>query len=69
MLDGKWVLKEKEDLAGNGESLKSRVAVRGFRQRKGIDYNDTFASTARSSSWRILLAMAAVAGAGPATLL
>lgn len=62
MLDGKWVLKEKGDSAGKVESLKSRVVVRGFRQRKGIDYNETFASTARSSSWRILLAMAAVHG-------
>lgn len=50
MLDGKWVLKEKIDSSGAISKFKARVVARGFRQRKGVDYNETFALTARSSS-------------------
>lgn len=34
-----------------------RLVARGFQQLEGIDYNETFSSTVRSASWRILLAM------------
>jgi len=38
------------------------VVARGFTQQKGIDYNETFASTARSASWRVLIALTAIHG-------
>lgn len=38
---------------------KARVVAKGFRQRFGIDYKDTFAPTPRDSSWRMVLHLAA----------
>ena len=58
-LTGKWVFKEKRDLAGIVYRRKARVVARGFEQREGLDYTETFASTAAATSARILLAIAA----------
>ena len=62
LVDAKWVLRTKRKSTEEIDKLKARVVARGFTQRKGIDYNETFASTARSSSWRILIALATVYG-------
>ena len=58
-LTGKWVFKEKRDLASIAYRRKARVVARGFEQREGLDYTETFASTATATSARILLAIAA----------
>ena len=58
-LTGKWVFKEKRNLAGIVYRRKARVVARGFEQREGLDYTETFASTAAATSARILLAIAA----------
>lgn len=39
---------------------KARVTARGFLQRVGIDYTDTFAAVAQLKSFRLLMAIAAV---------
>jgi len=59
VIDNKWVYRIKTDGAGNAVRFKSRLVVRGFRQRKGVDYNNTFSSIARYESARLLLAIAA----------
>jgi hypothetical protein len=41
---------------------KARLVTRGFVQKEGIDYGDTFMSVARIKSIRILLALAAQEG-------
>jgi Reverse transcriptase (RNA-dependent DNA polymerase) len=38
---------------------KSRVVAQGFSQAEGIDYNETFAPTAKLSTIRIIAALAA----------
>jgi hypothetical protein len=38
---------------------KARLVVRGFEQRAGIEYNETFSATIRASSVRTLLSVAA----------
>ena len=44
------------------EERKSRWVVRGFQQKYGIDYHETFATVARNSSYRLVLALAAIFG-------
>ncbi|OBS16014.1 hypothetical protein FPOA_27826 [Fusarium poae] len=55
----KWVFKVKKKEDGNLDKFKARLVVRGFEQQFGFDYNQTFASVAKSATWRILLTVAA----------
>lgn len=54
----KWVFKLKYDSSGNFEKYKARLVARGFTQRYGLDYNDTFSPVVRHSSLRILFSLA-----------
>ena len=42
---------------GAVKEFKARFVVQGVSQRAGIDYDETFAPTARTESLRILLAI------------
>jgi hypothetical protein len=46
----KWMFKLKRDEAGAIIKYKARLAARGFVQREGIDFDDTFAPVARMES-------------------
>jgi len=59
VIDNKWIFRIKTDAAGNPIRFKSRLVVRGFRQYKGMDYNDTFSPVARYDSARLIFAIAA----------
>ncbi|PKU72784.1 Retrovirus-related Pol polyprotein from transposon TNT 1-94 [Dendrobium catenatum] len=52
-----FTVKHKED--GSVEKLKARLAVRGFTQSYGIDYQENFVLVAKLSTIRILLSLAA----------
>jgi len=54
----KWVLKIKLKPDGNIDKYKARLVAQGFKQRKGLDYNETFAPVAKFKSIRIMLALA-----------
>jgi transposase InsO family protein len=60
ILDSKWVYKTKVDENGNIDRYKGRLVVRGFQQREGIDYNETYAPVVRYSNIRLVLTIAAV---------
>ena len=60
ILKNKWVFAYKFDTAGQIERYKARIVVKGFGQRHGIDYNETFSPTAKMKSIKVLLAIAAV---------
>ncbi|RYP10891.1 hypothetical protein DL764_000327 [Monosporascus ibericus] len=62
LIDTKWVLKKKYTSIGELDKFKARICAKGFIQRKGIDYNETAASTVRAVHWRILMALAAYLG-------
>ena len=51
----KWVFKKKKESNGNVK-YKARLVARGFSQREGIDYFDTYAPVVRFTSLRLLIA-------------
>ena len=55
----KWIFKKKTDMEGIVITYKARLVAKGYRQRQGIDYDETFSPVAMLKSIRILLAIAA----------
>ena len=58
-LGGRWVYKLKRGPAGEIVRHKARWVVRGFEQREGIDFNETFASVVKPMSYKAIFALAA----------
>jgi hypothetical protein len=54
-----WVFDIKRNSDGSIERHKGRLVAKGFAQRPGFDYNETFAPTFRQSSLHIITALAA----------
>ena len=55
----KWVFKTKKDLLCNFERHKPRLVVKGFTQREGIDYMETFSIVSRKDSLRVFMDLVA----------
>ena len=55
----KRVFKRKRGADGKVETYKARLVAKGYRQRYGIDYDETFFSVAMLKFIRIMLAIAA----------
>ena len=60
VVTSKWIYKIKHAADGIIEKYKARFVARGFSQKEGIDYEETFAPVARYTSIRTILALAAV---------
>jgi hypothetical protein len=58
VLGGKWVFKLKRDQDGNIIKFKARYVVKGYMQRFGVDYTNTYANVADIDTIQLLLAMA-----------
>ena len=58
VLSGKWVFKLKWDQDGNIIKFKVRYVVKGFMQRFGINYTNTYANVANIDIIQLLLAIA-----------
>ncbi|SMR58220.1 unnamed protein product [Zymoseptoria tritici ST99CH_1E4] len=59
MLSGRWVFTVKRGLHGEITRYKARWVVRGFEQREGINFLETFAAVVKLMSYRIMFALAA----------
>lgn len=53
----KWVFKTKYHSDGTLENYRARCTVKGFTQRYGIDYRETYAPIPRPETGRIMLAL------------
>ena len=56
----KWIFKRKLKQDGSIEKYKARLVAKGFKQRKDVDYFDTFAPVTRIASIRVLIALASI---------
>ena len=59
-MTSKWIYKIKHAADGSIEKYKARFVARGFSQKEGIDYEETFALVSRYTSIRLVLSLVAV---------
>ena len=59
IVSSKWVFRIKRKSDGTIEKYKVRLIARGFTQRFGVDYFDTYSPVARLASICTILAIAA----------
>jgi hypothetical protein len=58
VVSSRWLFKIKHVVDGSIEKYKKRFVPRGFSQKKGIDFEETFAPIARYTSIKTIIALA-----------
>lgn len=61
-ISARWVYRAKHELNPTRVRLKARLVARGFEQKHGIDFDDTFAPVVKWSTLRLIIALAAALG-------
>ena len=62
VVESKWIYKVKHAADGSVEKYKACFMEKGFSQKEGIDYEETFAPVSRYSSIRTIISIAAKMG-------
>jgi hypothetical protein len=62
VIDSKWIFKVKKRADGSIERYKARLVAKGFKQRYGLDYEDTFSSVIKPTTIWLLLSLAVTRG-------
>jgi hypothetical protein len=60
VITGKWLFKNKLHPDGSLERRKARWVVRGFSQRPGVDFHQTFSPVVKPATIRTVLHLAAI---------
>ncbi len=58
-IGSRWVFKVKRNADGSVERYKGRVVAKGYSQRPGLDFDETFAPTTKWAALRAIFAIAA----------
>ena len=62
VVTSRWIYKIKHRADGSIEKYKARFVVKGFSQKEGVDYDETFGPMARHTSIRSIIAIASAMG-------
>ena len=62
VVGSRWIYKIKYVADGSIEKYKARFVAKGYTEKKGIDYEETFAPVARYTSIRSVISLAAQMG-------
>jgi histone deacetylase 1/2 len=62
LIDCKWVYRIKRRADDTIDRYKARLVAKGFKQRCGIDYEDTFSHVVKSATIRLVLAISVSKG-------